>query len=374
MDKISNIYRLGIKELRSLRRDPMMIFLIFYAFSFAIYIAAVGMPETLNKAPIAIIDEDQSPLSNRITGAFYPPHFTPPAMTGIREADDGMDAGLYTFSLDLPPNLQRDVLAGRQPTVQLNVDATRMSQAFTGSSYIQQMVQDQVGEFMTGARSSSSPVVDLQLRARFNPSLTESWFGSVMEVINNVTMLSIILTGAALIREREHGTIEHLLVMPVTPFEIMAGKVWSMGLIVLTACAFALLVVVEGVLKVPIEGSIPLFLAGAALHLFATTSMGIFMATVARSMPQFGLLLILVILPLDMLSGGITPRESMPEFVQIIMLAAPTTHFIKFAQSILYRGAGFDVVWPQFLAIATIGVTFFTIALTRFRKTISTMA
>jgi ABC-2 type transport system permease protein len=195
-----------------------------------------------------------------------------------------------------------------------------------------------------------------------------------MEIINNVTMLSIVLTGAALIREREHGTIEHLLVMPVTPLEIMASKVWAMGLVVLAACAFALIVVVEGILKVPIEGSIPLFLLGAALHLFATTSIGIFMGTIARSMPQFGLLLMLVLLPLQLLSGGMTPRESMPEFVQTVMLAAPTTHFVKMAQSILYRGAGLDVVWPQFLAIAAIGAVFFVVALARFRRTIGTMA
>jgi len=374
MQHAGNILRLGVKELRSLWRDPMMLVLIVYAFSLGIYVAASAMPETLNKAPIAIVDEDQSPLSSRITGAFYPPHFKQPALLALGKVDPAMDAGRYTFALDLPPDFQRDVLAGRQPTVQLNIDATRMSQAFTGGGYIQQIVQAEVSEFMRGTRATSAPPVDLALRARFNPTLAQSWFGSVMEIINNVTMLSIVLTGAALIREREHGTIEHLLVMPVTPFEIMASKVWAMGLVVLAACAFALLVVVEGILKVPIEGSIPLFLAGAALHLFATTSIGIFMGTIARSMPQFGLLLMLVLLPLQLLSGGMTPRESMPEFVQTVMLAAPTTHFVKMAQAILYRGAGLDVVWPQFLAIAVIGAVFFLIALARFRRTIGTMA
>ena len=374
MRHTANILRLGIKELRSLWRDPMMLVLIVYAFSVGIYVAASAMPETLNKAPIAIVDEDQSPLSNRIIDAFYPPHFTPPALISLDAVDPAMDAGRYTFALNLPPEFQRDILAGRQPTVQLNIDATRMSQAFTGGGYIQQIVQGEVSEFMRGTRATGAPPVDLALRARFNPTLAQSWFGSVMEIINSVTMLSIVLTGAALIREREHGTIEHLLVMPVTPFEIMASKVWAMGLVVLAACAFALLVVVEGILKVPIEGSIPLFLFGAALHLFATTSIGIFMGTIARSMPQFGLLLMLVLLPLQLLSGGMTPRESMPEFVQTAMLAAPTTHFVKMAQAILYRGAGFDVVWPQFLAITVIGAVFFLIALARFRRTIGTMA
>ncbi|MCF8710126.1 ABC transporter permease, partial [Rhizorhapis sp. SPR117] len=144
MRHIANIGRLGVKELRSLWRDPMMLVLIVYAFSLGIYVAASAMPETLNKAPIAVVDEDQSPLSSRITGAFYPPHFTQPALISLGEVDPAMDAGRYTFALDLPPDFQRDVLAGRQPTVQLNIDATRMSQAFTGGGYIQQIVQGEV--------------------------------------------------------------------------------------------------------------------------------------------------------------------------------------------------------------------------------------
>jgi ABC-2 type transport system permease protein len=212
------------------------------------------------------------------------------------------------------------------------------------------------------------------LRARFNPTLNKTWFGGVMKIINNVTMLSIILTGAALLREREHGTIEHLLVMPVTPTEIMLAKVWSMGAVVLLAAGVSLNLVVRGWLQVPIEGSVALFLAGSALSLFATTAMGIFMATVARSMPQFGLLLVLTLVPLQLLSGGSTPRESMPQMVQDIMLLAPTTHFVSMAQAILYRGAGLSVVWPQFLALLAIGGVLFALSLARFRKTITQMA
>ncbi len=372
--RAANILHLGIKELRSLARDPMLLILIGYSFSVGIYAAATAMPETLHKAPIAIVDEDQSPLSIRIVGAFYPPHFLAPALIAQAGIDAGMDAGLFTFALNIPPEFQRDVLAGRVPTIQLNVDATRMSQAFVGSGYIQTIISSEVSEFAQRYRANPAPPVDLALRARFNPALVQTWFGSVMQLINNVTLLSIVLTGAALIREREHGTIEHLLVMPVTPVEIMTGKVWAMGLVVLAACAMSLLFIVQGWLSVPIEGSVALFLAGAAIHLFATTSMGIFMGTVARSMPQFGLLLILVVIPLQMLSGGSTPRESMPEVVQGVMLTAPTTHFVLLAQAILYRGAGFDVVWPQFLGLAVIGAVFFGIALGRFRKTIGLMA
>ena len=371
---IANIWRLGIKELWSLVRDPMMLVLIVYTFTVSIYVAATAMPESLHKATIAIVDEDDSPLSARIVASFYPPHFTTPRLITLAEMDAGMDNGTYTFVLDIPPNFQREVLAGLAPAVQLNVDATRMSQAFTGSGYIQQIVAGEVGEFVQRHRSAAQLPVDLNVRMRFNPNLEQAWFGSLMKIINNVTMLSIILTGAALIREREHGTIEHLLVMPVTPGEIMLAKVWSMGLVVLLAALVALVFVVQGALHVPVQGSVLLFMGLAALHLFATTSMGIFLATVARSMPQFGMLLVLTLLPLQMLSGGVTPRESMPTLVQNVMLAAPTTHFVTAAQAILYRGAGLDVVWPQWLAILAIGGVLFTASLARFRKTISQMA
>ncbi|MFL9710969.1 ABC transporter permease [Methylobacillus sp. Pita1] len=374
MRHLANIYRLGVKELWSLIRDPIMLVLIGYTFTLMIYSSATAVPETLHKAPIAIVDEDASPLSARIISAFYPPHFSTPPLITQSQIDPGMDAGDYTFALHIPPDFQRDVLAGKSPALQLNVDATRMSQAFSGNRYIQEIVLTEVNEFVQRYRSATELPVELALRMRFNPSLIQAWFGAMNEIINNITMLSIILTGAALIREREHGTIEHLLVMPVTPTEIMLAKVWSMALVVLVASTCSLVFVVEGLLQVPIQGSIGLFLLGATLHLFATTSMGIFMATLARNMPQFGMLMILTLLPLQMLSGGLTPRESMPEFVQNIMLLAPTTHFVELGQAILFRGAGLDVVWGSFLALLLIGTVLFIVSLTRFRNTISRMA
>ena len=371
---LATIYRLGVKELWSLARDPIMLVLIAYTFSVSIYVAATAMPESLHHAAIAVVDQDASPLSARIVSAFYPPQFVTPAVMTPQQADAAMDRGDVTFVLTIPPGYQRDLLAGKTPLLQLNVDATRMSQAFTGNASISRMVQAEVADFLRRARPAQAPPVDLDLRLRFNPNLEHAWFGSLMEIINNVTMLSIILSGAALIREREHGTIEHLLVMPVAPAHIMLAKVWAMGLVVLLAALGALLFVVQGALHVPVRGSLALFALVAALHLFATTSMGIFMATLARSMPQFGMLLVLVLLPLQLLSGGVTPRESMPALVQALMQAAPTTHFVAAGQAILYRSAGADVVWPQMLAIAAIGAVLFALSLRRFRATIAQMA
>ena len=210
MRRLLNIYRLGVKELWSLWRDPVMLVLIVYAFTLGIYTAASAVPETLNNAPIAVVDEDQSPLSERIVAAFYPPNFTTPQRITWGEMDPGMDEGRFTFAMVIPRHFQRDVLAGKAPQIQLNVDATRMSQAFTGSGSVQQIVQGEVNEFLQRYRGVSAPPVDLALRARFNPALNQGWFGGLIQIINQITMLSIILTGAALIREREHGTIEHL--------------------------------------------------------------------------------------------------------------------------------------------------------------------
>jgi ABC-2 type transport system permease protein len=351
-----------------------MLVLVAWCFSGAIYSAATAQPESLNKAPIGIVDEDRSELSTRIVAAFLPPYFVPPVLITPAQMDARLDRGLDTFGLYIPAGFQRDVLAGRSPRVQLNIDATRMMQAFTGNANIQQILVSEVDAFLKGRRAASPPLpVDLDLRVRFNPNLIQSWFGGVVDFIFQVSMIAMVLTGASLIREREHGTIEHLLVMPITPFQIMTSKIWSMGLVVLIASAVSLRLVVRGVLGVPLAGSLSLFLVGTALHLFATTSLGIFLATIGRTMPQFSLLLILVLFPMQMLSGGITPYESMPEVLQKVMLVAPTTHFVWLSQAIIFRGAGLGVVWKPYAVLAVIGVALFSVSLVRFRKTIAAM-
>ncbi len=367
----TNIFRLGLKELRSLAADKVLLGLIVWAFSGAIYEAATGSSQQVNNAPVAIVDEDASPLSTQLVGALYPPYFRPPERIAFDQVDAAMNAGKYAFVLVIPANFQRDVAAGRQPEIQLDIDATLVSQAFIGASYITQIVNGEVNEYLTGRRDAGATPIRLTTRARFNPNLTGLWFGGVMEAINNVTMLTIILVGAAFIREREHGTIEHLLVMPLTPFEIMMSKIWANGLAVLIGVAFALLVMVQRVLQVPIAGSLPLFLGAAALYLFSAASIGIFLGTVARSMPQLGLLIIITIVPLQLLSGGVTPQESMPASIQNIMALTPTTYFVRLAQAILYRGAGFSDVWRDMLLMTGVGACFFTVALLRFRKTVT---
>ena len=371
MRRLANILQLGVKELRCLWFDKVLLGLLIWMFSYGLYESANSQSTELRHASVAVVDEDRSPLSQRLLGALRPPEFLPPTLIEFVDVDPGLDAGLYTFTLHVPAGFQRDVLAGHRPAIQLNIDATRMSEAFIGTGYIHNIITDEVTRFVQGYRGDPPLPIRLATRMQYNPNLNGVWFFGAMELVNNITFMSIILAGAALIREREHGTLEHLLVMPLTPFQIMAAKVWANGLVVLVVAALSLWIVVQGALAMPIAGSVPLFLFAAMLHLFSTSALGILLATVARSMPQFALLMILVVLTLQMLSGVNSPPESMPLAVQTIMLAAPTTHFVSLSQAILFRGAGLAVVWPQLLAIAGIGAAFFTAALLRFRKTVT---
>ncbi|HYM32207.1 MAG TPA: ABC transporter permease [Candidatus Cybelea sp.] len=371
MRRISNIFWLGTKELRSFGHDTVLLAFVVYCFSFAIYSQATGVSHELRNASIAIVDEDQSNLSRSIVHAFLSPYFKKPEAVSSADVDARMDDGRNTFAVDVPPNFEADVAAGRSPAFQVNVDATAMMQAGIGAGYIQQIVSDEVYRFLHGTDIAPASPVALQMRVAFNPGLETPWFVGVMALLNNINMLAIILAGAAVIREREHGTMDHLLVMPITSLEIAAAKVWANGLVIAVCAALSLWFVVHELLGLPIVGSLPLFLAGLCIYLFFATAVGIFLGTVARSMPQLGLLFILIVLPMNLLSGSNTPFESMPLAVQYAMQPVPSTHFVAIAQAILYRGAGFDIVWPHFVAVGTIGALFFVLALLRFRATTS---
>jgi ABC-2 type transport system permease protein len=368
MPSLSNIFWLGAKELRSFTHDFFLVTFVIWAFSFAVYTMAQSSSQELHNASIGYVDEDNSELSRRIIHAFLPPYYTTPQPVALRDVDQLMNTAKFTFIVDIPPNFQRDVLAGRRPAIQVNVDATAMIQAGLGSAYVQQIITAEANNFVARSQLSTLPAIDLSVRIAFNPNVTTAWFTSVMGIINNVTMLAIIMAGAAVVREREHGTMDHLLVMPVSPFEIAMSKVWANALVITLAVGLSLSIVVRILLGIPIAGSVVLFMAGAAIYLFFATAIGIFLGTIARSMPQLGLLMMLIVLPMNMLSGSNTPLESMPIWLSTIMQASPSTHFVSFAQAILYRGAGFDVVWPQFLAVALIGAIFFILALLRFRR------
>jgi ABC-2 type transport system permease protein len=372
MRSLSNIFWLGTKELRSFFSDWVLLGFVIYSFSLAVISQAQSNSQELYHASLGVVDEDHSELSRRITHAFLMPYFKQPVAIAAADVEHLINAGRYTFVIDIPPNFQRDVLAGHKPGLQINVDATAMVQAGLGSGYAEQIINTEITDFLSRTEAAPASPVNLAIRIAFNPNVMTAWFTSVMGIISSVTMLAIILAGAALVREREHGTMDHLLVMPLSPLEIAMSKIWANGLVIAVAVGLSLYLVVRLLLQIPIAGSIPLFMFGAVLYLFFATAIGLFLGTVARSMPQLGLLYMLVAVPMNILSGNATPLESMPRWLAIAMQASPSTHFVSFAQAILYRGAGLDVVWPQFAAVAAIASLFLVLSLLRFRSALST--
>lgn len=367
-----NIYWLGVKELRSVLSDGIMVILIVYAFSLSVYSEATAISESVNNASVAIADEDHSALSRAISSALYPPYFKEPVQITTNQITESMEQDRYIFVVSIPPGFEEDVRNGRRPSVQIDIDATAVSQASLGNSYIQSIVTDVVNRYVNRTDEATSYPVTLVQRRAFNPNGTGMWFSAINALINQITLITIILTGAALLREREHGTMEHLLVMPLNSFQIVASKVWANGLIILGAFTLSMLLVVETILDVPIAGSRWLLLGGTTLYLFAATSIGIFLGTITRTMAQFGLLLMMVIMPMMLLSGGMSPIESQPAIIQPFTWLLPSRHYMSFSQAVVFRGADIGIVWPQLLTITGLGGLFFAGSLALFRRSVST--
>jgi ABC-2 type transport system permease protein len=372
--KVNNILNLGIKELFSLKSDPALMILIVFIFTIAVYSVATGVNLEVKKASIAVVDEDRSPLSRQIVSALLPPIFLPPVEIHARDMNNALNSGEFVFILVFPPNFERDVLQGKKPDLQLNADASAMTMAGNGAVYIEQIILAETINYIEPNRHVSDFLpVTMSIRKLFNPNSSSIWLNAVLQVVNNVTILGIILAGAALIREREHGTIEPLLCMPVTPSEIMLAKIWANGLVILIATLMSLECVVHLGLGVPIHGSIMVFGLATVLYLFSVTSLGILLGTITRTMAQFGLLIIPIVIVMYLLSGGTTPQDSMPDSLFAIMQLSPSTYYVRLAQDILYRGAELRDVWPRLIILTIIGSIFFMLSLMRFRRAITTM-
>ena len=368
MQALGNVFWLAVKELQSLLGDYVMLALLIYTFTFSVIATAQNTAQEVHNATIAVADEDQSQLSRAIALDFLQPYFKPAEQVDVRDIDRLLDAARYTFIVAIPHHFQSDVQAGRVPVVEVNIDATAAMQAGVGAGYVQQIILAEVTRHDRRTDAVAPDAVTLTVHLAFNPNAIPGWFSSIMGIVNNITMLSILLCGAAVIREREHGTMDHLLTLPLSPTEIGFAKVLANGLVILIATTLSLYFVVRGLLAVPIEGSIPLFIAGVALYLFYAMAVGLFLATLVQSMPQFGLLFLLTYMPMQMLSGGNTPIESEPRVLQIIMQCVASTHFVSYAQAILFRNAGLTLVRLDFLEVAGLGALFFTVAMLRFRR------
>ena len=371
MESLINIFWLALKEFRSVLSDKVLVLFVLYAFTWTIYQQASGTSNEVNNASIAFADEDQSALSEELINAFYPPRFQYPVRIRTDEIERAMDEGRFMFVVVIPPQFEQDLRAGRQSDIQVNVDATAMQQGGIGAGYIHNIITQRLATYLRRTDIDTSGAVNLVQRKMFNPNGVSAWFSSIVAIMNQVSLLTIVLTGAAVIREREHGTLEHLLVMPLTAFQIAMAKVLANGLVILIATMLSLILVVRMILQVPFQGSLFLWFTGVLLYLFFATALGLYLGTISRSMAQFALLIVLVVMVLQLLSGGSTPVESQPGWLQAATYFLPSRHFVSFSQVIIYRGGGLDAVWRNFAMVGGIGLAFFLYSVMLFRKSIA---
>jgi len=370
---LDRIAAMTLKELKQLSRDPILLVVIGYFFTADIYIAGAGISIDLKNAPIAVIDRDHSAASRELIHRFRPPYFQLQGeIESGREAVRLLDRGEILAVIDIPEHFQRDLLASRQVAVQMQVDASNATLGTLATSYAARIVarfgQEMAARGAGMVRLERLPLVEDRQRVYYNPNKSDPWFMSISEMLMVITMLSLMLPAAAAVREKERGTIEQLAVSPLSPTQILLPKVLAMGLAVMGGVAASLFLIIEPIFQVPIKGSIPLFFLATALYVFASSGLGLFIATISRNLGQVVMLVILTMMPLLLLSGAWTPPEAMPTLLREAMHLSPLFYYTEMAYAILLKGAGLDILWKPMLQLALLGSVVFGFGVWRFRR------
>ena len=363
------------KEMIQLFRDLPIVLFLTYSFTLAILISGNGLRSQLHNASLVVYDADHSSASRDLIHRFHQPYFR--LIGEVSHPDEGlrrMDRGTAMAILEIPPRFQEQLAAGEPTSVQLLVDTTNAPQGLSAAGYAGRIVA-QFGQDISATRIggspqglSSLPIITSEHRVWYNPDQNEAWFESISGLLRTITIFAILLPATAMAREKERGTVEQLLVSPLTPLLIMLPKVVAMTIVILGATAVALFGVMQPAFGVPVRGSVILLFSLTALFTFTTAGMGLFASTITRNQAQVGLLTLLVVAPMLMLSGITTPMEALPDWVNILMLLSPLRYFIEIAYGILLKGAGLDVLWSQTLAMAALGCALFGFGTWRFRR------
>lgn len=367
---------LTVKELKQLHHDRALFAYIVYIFTLNIFIAAGSASLELNRAPVAVVDGDRSAASRELAGRFLPPYFRQYGLIdGGRTGLALLDRGDVKLVLDIPPDFQRTLQRDERPAeVQALVDTSQANSGFLAANYADRIVARYGAEWSrrrlgeAGIDPGQLPAIEDRVRLRFNPDLREPWFSTLSELLSMMTVACILLPAAAMVREKERGTVEQLLVTPLSPFQIMFAKVLAMGLVMLAGAALALYGIMVPFYGVPIRGSALLFFAVTALYAFTNAGLGLVAATYARNSGQVGMLVLLMVMPIIMLSGTWTPLASMPPWLQGLMTVSPLRHFVDVAYGILLRGAGLGVLWQPIAVMGLLGLVLFGWGMARFRR------
>jgi ABC-2 type transport system permease protein len=373
---LRQLHVMTVKELRQLSRDTALVVYIVYIFTLQIFLAAGEAPADLHLARLVVLDEDRSAASRELVSRFQPPYFQP--VGAVRSTTEGLamlDRGQAVALLDIPSGFAETLRQGRhRAEVQLFVDTSKSTLGYLTSSYSARIVSRYGAQQAErrlrrgGAGGSGLPAVEERTRIWYNPALDPAWFGTLSEWLTMLTVVCILLPAAALAREKERGTIEQLLVSPLSPMQVMLSKVVGMTLVMLAGTAVALFGIMRLIYQLPMNGSLLLFFVMTALYTFTNAGLGLVVATFTRKTGQVGMVVLLTVMPIVMLSGIRTPPESLPPALRTAMSLSPLRHFIELTYGILLRGAGLEVLWDSALAMALLGAALFGIGLTRLRR------
>jgi ABC-2 type transport system permease protein len=363
------------KEFVQFFRNWILALFLAYTFTMMTYHNATSISKELKNASLVVIDNDRSAASRELVYRFHEPQFRfteelSSERAGIKQLDSGQAAVL----LDIPEQFDRDIREGRQVRVQVQLDGADASRAYLTATYAGNIVQQFSSEASLRRTGDSAeqmqmlPLVENEQRVWFSPNHEETLFNAIQEVAQHVLLFSLLLPAAALAREKERGTVEQLLVSPLSPLQIMLGKILPMTAIILLASMVSLFVVIEGVLELKLRGSIVLFLAVTALFSSSAAGLGILIASFTRNIGQVGIVSITLMPIMLMLSGSDTPAEMMPQALLPIMIMSPLHHYLNAAFGILIKGAPLWMVWDSILWMALLGGCVFAVSLLRFRR------
>jgi ABC-2 type transport system permease protein len=371
------LYSLLIKEFTQLFRDKAILFIIFYGFTGSIYIAGHSISQEIRNYPLAIYDLSRTPESRELVARLQRPYFKYIAFAeDEREFVDLLNRGIVSAALIIPPDFSR-MIATDVAGVQVIMDGTHPQAAAIAYGYLTQIVGTYAQEIYRSRNKISEkdfsrvPGVDARIRVEYNENMTSAWFSSMLEMFNMSTMIAMLLAAAAMVREREYGTMEQLIVSPMRPWELFIAKILPSMTVVLIGLIVAIFVMVHGVFHAPIRGSLVLFLLMAALYVFAVSSLGLYLALLADNLGQAMLLLVLVTYPMLFLSGAMTPPESMSPWMQYASLISPMRYYIDLGYQVLLKGNGMAYIWRDLVGILILGAGIFILAVRRYRRLFS---
>ncbi len=368
------IYRMLVKEFIQVLRDPRMKALIFVMPVIQLIMFGYAVTTDVDHIKTAVSDLDKSPQSRalieRFTGSGY---FTVIEHTDRPERlGELLDRGKAVIGIQINPGFADDLRSGRQAVIQTIVDGTDSNTGTVAMDYAQRItlefsrVQGNYADPGTAAEIPGAPV-ELRTRAWFNPDLKSRYFNVPGVIAVVLLLISLLLTAMAIVREREIGTMEQLMVTPIHPLELILGKTLPFVLI----CFVDVLVVTAiGVnwFHVPIHGSLWLLLFGAGLYLMSTIGIGLFISTISQTQQQALMSSFFFYLPAVLLSGFMFPISNMPEPAQWLTYLNPLRYFLVIIRDIFLKGSGWEILWPQFAALAVLGVVLMTFSSLRFQK------